>query len=148
MKAVKNTLTTLSLLLAIAVAANSCDFIRSTLGKPTSSDIAAMRTRKAAFERAVADSLARVEAEAARLAAVKAIEDSIANARYFVVLGAFKDTVNCTKLSSKLEQLGYGTTRIDLKNGLTAVAVPGSDHLSDPALRQFSPWLLDTEKNK
>jgi len=146
MKAARKTLTSFAVLMAATLSICSCDYVRATLGKPTSADLDAMRMRKAAKEKAVADSIANAQAEAAIIAALKATEDSLANARYFVIVGAFKDTLNVTKLSSKLKELGYTTTSFDLRSGLHAVALPGKEHLCDPALKDYSPWLLDTQK--
>ena len=55
-----------------------CDLVRASLGKPTSSDLQALRLAREVREQAVRDSLAAVEAERAALEAAKAAEEEAA----------------------------------------------------------------------
>lgn len=125
-----------------------CDFVRSSLGKPTSSDIEELRQRKAAAEKAEADSIATARAEQERLAAEKAAAEKAAAERFFAVVGAFRDIANADKLAAELESKGIEVTRFDFRNGLKAVAVAGAESMDNPDLARFSPWLYDKQTDK
>lgn len=69
---------TFTLLAAILLPlCTGCDWIRASLGKPTSKDLAVIRTQLAEREQALRDSLRAVQAERKR---AKAVADSLASA--------------------------------------------------------------------
>ena len=51
------------LLLTLLLTVSGCDWVRASLGKPTSADLAALRMAKEAREQAVRDSIAAAKAE-------------------------------------------------------------------------------------
>ena len=82
------------LFFALLVMVSGCDWIRASLGKPTSADLAAIRQAKEAREQAVRDSIAAAKAEQERIAAEEAAAAAAAAAvpkRYYAVAGAFKE---------------------------------------------------------
>jgi hypothetical protein len=83
------------LMLCVAVLATSCDFVRSSLGKPTSKDLAVVRAKLASAER-LADSLAKAEADSVAEAAEA---DSIAKSALSpgMALGAREAFLHCRR---------------------------------------------------
>lgn len=136
------------ILVLVCLTLGGCDFVRSSLGKPTSSDIEALRARKAAAEKAEADSIAAVKAEQERVAAELAAAEAAAAERWFAVVGAFRDAENADSLAAKLEANGVKVTRFDFKNGLKVVAVAGEESMRNPDLARYSPWLYDKQTEK
>jgi len=163
---VKNTMRMALLLAACTAVCTGCDFIRASLGKPTSVDLALMRAKRDAREEAVRDSIKAAEAareaeaaEAARLAAEKAAADSLRAAtpkRYYAVAGAFKEASGAQVYVDKLRENGFNVRIFDFKSGLKVVCVDGSDDLS--AVREdmarlkklriapSDPWIYNTDK--
>ena len=144
-----------SILVAASCILTGCDAFRSLAGRPTSDDIAQMRTviaeRQAAAERARLDSIERerirVEDSLARVAALDTLDlmkhllrtpsrvgglataDTVA--RYCAVLGSFKDKTNAANYAAKIKDGGYEVRVIPFRNGFTAVGAVPSD---DPAM--------------
>lgn len=130
-----------------------CDFFRSILGKPTSSDIERIRLEQAERQKAVKDSLA----------AVRAAADSAARAasyvrlnRYYVILGAFYNQSNADRFTRTLKSLNYEVQVFDFRNGFHAVGVEGTDDLrvayekaynllGNDLLEGDFPWVYDTQ---
>jgi len=154
-------LTGLLLVVAVTFSTTGCDFIRSSLGKPTSADLAVLRMERDAREQAVRDSVAAVEAERARLEAEAAAEASkVAEAasikRYYAVAGAFKEASGAQAYIDKLQENGYKVRTFDFKSGLKVVCLEGSDSLSvvrkDVAelkarkLFPGEPWIYNTNQ--
>ncbi|MCR5710244.1 MAG: hypothetical protein K6G79_07160 [Bacteroidales bacterium] len=151
------------LLMACLAVCTGCDLIRASLGKPTSKDLALLRARRDAIEKAERDSIAAEkaarEAEAARLAAEKAAADSLLNSkpkRYYAVAGAFKEDSGAQVYVEKLRDNGFKVRIFDFKSGLKVVCVDGSDDLSvvreDMArlkklkLAPTDPWIYNTNQ--
>lgn len=153
-----------------------CDFLRSLAGRPTSRDIALKREeilRKEAEAAARADSLALVraaqEAEAAASAELEAmglktrevstLRDAGASgldSRYYIVIGAFGNRSNATRLASVAGDAGCSPVLVDYRSGtMTAVAVCPSatkrelyDNLQRVRAMSFCPsdvWILINE---
>jgi len=93
--------------LLLAVLACSCDFVRATLGKPTSQDIQAIRDRLALEEQARQDSILEaqilLEAQQAELQR----QETLRLRRFNVSAGTFKDSLNAEKLCATICDSGY-----------------------------------------
>jgi len=153
-------LTGLLLVVAVTFSTTGCDFIRSSLGKPTSADLAVLRMERDAREQAVRDSVAAVEAERARLEAEAAAQAEAEAAavvkRYYAVAGAFKEASGAQAYIDKLQENGYKVRTFDFKSGLKVVCLEGSDSLSvvrkDVAelkarkLFPGEPWIYNTNQ--
>ena len=153
------------MILASAVLATGCDFIRASLGKPTSADLEILRREKHAREAAES---AQVEAEAA--AADSAATDSasiepIVSApsaesgslkKYYAVAGAFKEEQGAQAYIEKLRENGFQVYVFDFRSGLKVVCAEGSDSLEDvrkdvAALKRLGlspsdPWIYNTNQ--
>ncbi|HHV04534.1 MAG: hypothetical protein WCQ69_03800 [Bacteroidales bacterium] len=124
---------------------NSCDWIRSRLGMPTSEEL------KQKQEQMIKDSLERVakEQEAARLEQL--LLDSLAQIeaqratmkRYHVVLGSFIMDSNAGKMMQKLPQYGYEPIRLEFKNGYSVISAYQTNSLPDAYNRMYKMFALD-----
>lgn len=153
-----------------------CDWIRASLGKPTSKELNAIRSQLAQREQALRDSLRAVQAErrrqkaaadtlaapAAQQPAVPASEPASVPAsgkdlkRYYAVAGAFRDASGAQRYGEKLRENGFRIRLLEFKSGLTAVCIEGSDTLDAvqrdvAALKQLriapsDPWIYDTNQ--
>ena len=143
----------------VCVSVGGCDFIRASLGKPTSADLAALREARDARERFVRDSLAAVaeqERLAAEAAAAAAAAEEAAVKRYYAVAGAFKDPAGAQTYVDKLQEQGFAVRTFDFKSGLKVVCVNGSDTLDVvrrdlAALKKLGiapsdPWIYNTNQ--
>lgn len=130
-----------------------CDWIRASLGKPTSQDLAAIRTQLAQREQALRDSLKAVHAAktqpraaeadslpvetAAPAVSVPAVSDPAPRdsrdplKKYYAVAGAFRDPAGAQSYAEKLKANGLRVRMLPFKSGLTAVCVEGSDSIED-----------------
>ena len=151
----KNKILVFSAFLLVLLVCGGCDMFRSLAGRPTSSDIAAMRAvieAREAAERARQDSLERVAREEAAAAARRAAAldtlasmkgylrrpsslgglsaDSVPSGVYSIVIGSYLDRANAVKFSEKLTEDGFPAEAVRFRNGFTAVCVCPTD---DPA---------------
>ena len=154
-------------LVSVVSLCTGCDFIRASLGKPTSADLAALREEKAAREQAERDSVAAAVEQEVLQTVVSVLETETApkpesktsNAslkRYYAVAGAFKNPSGAQAYIDKLEEKGCQVRTFDFKSGLTVVCLEGSDSLEDArrdieTLRQLhlaptDPWIYNTTK--
>ena len=141
------------------VMCTGCDFIRASLGKPTSADLNRISAEVKAREQYLRDSVAAVRAAEARLAAgdssdvvpgpadteavQPAAQQSAAVApaapaaadsplkKYYAVAGAFKNPEGAEAYVRKLEENGFQVRLFDFKSGLKVVCVGGSDSIED-----------------
>ena len=147
------------LFFALLVMVSGCDWIRASLGKPTSADLAAIRQAKEAREQAVRDSIVAAKAEQERIAAEEAAAAAAAAAvpkRYYAVAGAFKEAVGAQIFEEKLRENGFRVRTFDFKSGLKVVCVNGSDSLEVvrrdlAALKKLGiaptdPWIYNTNQ--
>lgn len=117
-------------ILCCTLIVSGCDFVRRSLGKPTSEDINRIRLEKVALEAARADSLARVEAaEKAVLDSLKAMEDANRIRRYYILVGSFKVVENADRLAEKLQSDGFDVHCFNISEGMTSVAICGNDDI-------------------
>lgn len=106
--------------------AGSCDFVRASLGKPTSADIQAVRERLAAEEQARIDSALRA---AVLLEEQKRAErySGIPQHRFNVLAGTFKDSLNAISVLDELEAAGVEARLLSIRGGRTSVTLFSSD---------------------
>lgn len=151
----KNKILVISTFLLTVLVCGGCDMFRALAGRPTSSDIEAMRVEiaaRVAAEAARKDSLERAarEAEAAAARSAAALDtllgmkgylrkpaslgglsaDNAPSAKYSIVIGSYLDKANAVKYSEKLTADGYPAEAVRFRNGFTAVGVCPTD---DPA---------------
>ena len=140
-----------SAVILLCLSAVSCDFLRKSVGRPTSADIAAKKEYievQEALKQARLDSLAKVEAQLAD--SVRAVETlsaqkafllgsgrlgGLASAslpyRYYTIIGAFSNSDNAGRLAAKASAAGLRTVKILCKNGYTAVGVEPASKVVD-----------------
>ena len=157
-----------TLILALAITtllAGSCDFVRRIAGRPTAAQVEEIRQerirREEARLQATLDSLEQVKKRLAdSLAAREAyLLDSLTQARgtvlnpakmgglfttklqakYCIVVGAFRTRSYAERKLTKCNEAGYPATIISFRNGLLAVSVCPSDDLNEvlKTLRQL-----------
>lgn len=135
---------------------SGCDFIRSIAGRPTSEDLqgkrlliqrqeeARLQARLDSMEKAqkrMADSLAALENHL--LDSLSQARGTILNpaklgglyttkleARYSIVVGAFRTRAYAERKLKKCEDAGYTATIVSFRNGMLAIAVCPSDDLN------------------
>ena len=115
-----------------------CDWVKGSLGMPTSEEVAAMKEQLAARE---ALEQLRLQEEAR----MKFVEDSLAMAEaarkgqkiegYHVIIGAFKDYSNADALEKFVKGMGYEPVKIMLKNGYMMVSVGGYGTVEEAVAR-------------
>ncbi len=137
--------TSFILLLCVLLSISACDFLRKAAGRPTSADIEAKReliiqdslAKKAiadSLERErqiwlayVADSLAVLDTFAQRAVFIKPVAEVASlrgtqlSARYWLVVGAFKNKSYADKLVLKLEKAGFESRSVTPARGLITV---------------------------
>lgn len=145
----------MTVLLLAAMMLSGCDFVRSSLGRPTSEEleqkrkmIVRVQAEKEAriqaavdsamrVEKAKADSVAAVDSIAAKqivvhtVAELGGVRDEAMNSRYAVVVGAFSNENNALALQSKVRDAGYDAELVHFRRGLVAVAAAGSPLIQD-----------------
>ncbi len=107
---------------------SGCDFIRKSLGKPTSEDINRIRLEKVVADAAKADSIARVEAiKKAELDSLKILEEANRIKRFYILVGSFKVVENADRLAEQLQNKGFDVRCFNITQGMTSVAICGND---------------------
>ncbi|MBQ3872820.1 MAG: hypothetical protein II791_03310 [Bacteroidales bacterium] len=170
------------LILVIAVLAISgCDFVRTIAGRPTSAQVEKIRIERMQAEEAAhqarLDSMRQVQKQMAdSLAALEAfLLDSLSQAKnairtpsnlgglgsseltakYYIVVGAFRDINNAMRMQKTSVDAGYPAQIISFRNGLNAVAICPSNSLTEiiPILKTVrskdvftkDAWLLENK---
>lgn len=119
---------------AVALLAGGCDFIRASLGKPTSADIQYIRDSIVLAEQAV------LQAEADSIAAAKKMAEEQALAeiysgnpagRYNILSGAFSDSLNAVTRMEEIRSKGYDARLLRMRSHYMAVIVFVSDNSAD-----------------
>ncbi len=158
-------------LVGISFLLSGCDWVRGELGMPQSSDLKVAREKKiaAAAEQAKKDQarIKMMDSLAAVADTLSAKQDSLKNTiavtasdtqgRYHVIMGSFKDSLNCSKLSSILIKHGYKPSLVKLKNGYTLVSAASFNNQGDANREMqkildtdYAPddiWVYDMKKN-
>lgn len=145
------------ILAVAALSVISCDFVRTIAGRPTSAELEIMHMKKMAAEearhQAVLDSMERVKQHMADslealdqhlLDSLTQAKGTILNpsklgglyttkleAKYCIVVGAFKDRRNAEKKLQQCSEAGYTATIVSFRNGFNAVAICSSDSLDE-----------------
>ena len=149
----KNKILVISAFLLTVLSTCGCDMFRALVGRPTSSEIEAMRAELVArgeADRARQDSIerARLEFEAAEAARIAAAADSVEalkgmlrrpsnlgglasgmepSSKYYIIVGSYLDRANAQKYSEQLSGQGYPAEAVSFRNGFTAVGVCPTD---------------------
>jgi cell division protein FtsN len=141
------------------ISLTGCDFFRMLAGRPTSADIEEIRTEIKRVEQEALqarldslekvrlarekDSLARVDSFAALDSIVektgpllnptkfKGISSGEFEARYYVVVGAFRSSANAYSFKHKTDGHGYQSRIFCFNNGLCVVGVCPTDHIRE-----------------
>lgn len=132
------------ILLVLMPLLSSCDLMRALAGRPTSREIglkreilAQERAKEEQKAKAAADSLALLSAleqtgstflSPSRLGG---LADSELAHKYYVVIGAFRDSANAARMVAKVQQHGYEAYQLPFRNSYTAVGVCPSDTLEE-----------------
>lgn len=124
---------------------NSCDWVRSTLGMPTSTEL---RLKK---EQLIKDSLDKAAALQKAALLEQARQDSLAAAqaekaamkRYHVVFGSFKVPSNADRMMAKLPQYGFTPQRLDFANGFAVISAYQTDNLTEAYNQMNKLFSLD-----
>lgn len=140
-----------------ALSVISCDFVRTIAGRPTSAQLETIRQEKIAAEearhQAVLDSMERVRQHMADslealdrhlLDSLTQAKGTILNpsklgglyttkleAKYCIVVGAFKERRNAERKLQQCNDAGYTATIVSFRNGFNAVAICPSDSLNE-----------------
>ncbi len=149
-----------TLILALALACllvSSCDFVRRLAGRPTSAQVERIRLERLweeeARHQAVLDSMEQVKKhladsiaarEAYLLDSLSQAKGTVLNpakmgglfttkleAKYCIVVGAFRNRAYAERKLTKCNEAGYTATIISFRNGLLAVSVCPSDDLNE-----------------
>lgn len=127
---------------AVVFLAAGCDFVRATLGKPTSQDIQNIRDSIAAAEQARIDSAIQAQKmleEQERLAHYSGLPA----ARYNIVAGSFKDSANAVSLMETMAGDSIDARLLKLRNGFIAVTVFATDSSAE-AKSRLRDFVADT----
>ena len=148
----------ISLVFVALIVLSGCDFFRVLAGRPTSAEIEELRVEIQRVEaealKARLDSLERVRVQRSRDSLARldslAVVDSIVSkagpiqtpekykgliagdvkARFYVIVGAFKSPTNAEAFRNMVIKRGYEADRFSFQNGLHAIGVCPSDHIS------------------
>lgn len=167
----------LLLVLSVSVLLTGCDFLRAVAGRPMSKDIekkrieiikaeeealqARLDSMKMVKEKVVADSLAALDSIRTYGVAMTGPErlgglaGTVLESRYYIVVGAFRESRNARKLFEIASGKGFSPALISCRNGMIAVGLCPADRIVDieasfRKLRQesFFPkeaWILVSE---
>lgn len=143
----------LLLLLLMLTVLTGCDFFRAVAGRPVSRDIEKKRLEiikaeenalqahldsiRHEKEKAVADSLAAMDSLVShgvtmtgpdRLGGLAGTE---LTSRYYIIVGAFRESANARKLFDAAYEKGYAPVLISCRSGMIAVGLCPSDNVTD-----------------
>jgi hypothetical protein len=142
----------------VVVMVTGCDFFRVLAGRPTSVEIEERRLEILRLQEVeqqarldsikkehqmMLDSIARLDSLAV-LDSIRQTGGSVLNpsslgglfstkleARYYVIVGAFKSRDNAEKMLKRIEAQGYAPALISFRNGLNAVGVCPANNIKD-----------------
>lgn len=164
---------TLSLIIPLLFLLGGCDWVRSTLGMPTSQDLAKLRNdamlaaaaNSAAAQKdtiaVTADSLATGDTlsgapQPVTTPVTAVVPSATSAARFYVIAGSFKEEANAAKMDGYLVKNGVKPIRLMFKNGYIVVASSAHENANEAyaAMRKlleldFSPedvWVYDTKQ--
>lgn len=143
----------LLLVMFMLVVFTGCDFLRAVAGRPTSKDIenkrieiikaeenalqARLDSIRLEKEKAVADSLAALDSLAAYGVTITGpdrlggLAGTVLESRYYIIVGAFRESANAGKLFDVASEKGYAPVLISCRSGMTAVAMCPADSITE-----------------
>ena len=155
----------------IVLTATGCDFFRKLAGRPTSTDIEAMRQAIALREEAKAqaaptDSIPDVPDTVATKPEVKPApaKETVPSSsqvndgkkRYYIIVASFSKVENAERCAERMAGRGYPGELLKFKGGYTAVGVLGTDDMQEAQAslkelkrQDFCPqgvWILDRNR--
>ncbi len=123
---------------------NSCDWIRSRLGMPTSDEL---KLRQSLMLRDSLDKVARAREdsilEQTRLDSLERIVDQNKTKRYHVVMGSFIMDNNAQRMMKTLTTYGFTPLKIEFANGYAVISAFQTDDLSQACKRMNELFDLD-----
>lgn len=143
-----------------------CDWMRSTLGMPTSDDLKEFRqlaedTKEVKPDTTAPDSVVQdtiVQVQPVQKQDNIQTEAPADGMRFYVIAGSFEDEKNADKMAAYLRESGYKPIRLIFRNGFNVVASSGHKDMGEAyaSLRNlleldFSPediWIYDALKQK
>lgn len=156
----------LSIVVSLIFTLTGCDWIRSTLGMPTSNELKEFRQLTQQKSDTIplttpADSTSlninKDKSQVNTTPANQAVQP-VGDFRFYVIVGSFSEAKNADKMVSYLKKSGYNPIRLTFRNGYNVVASSAHKGRSDAfaALRKlleldFSPddiWVYDALKQK
>lgn len=141
--------------LSVVLLATGCDFFRKLAGRPTSTDIEAMRQAIALREEArvqaakdslpaVADTVAvpdrpetpvtakpEVKPAPARETVPSSSQAADGKKRYYIIVASFSKVENAQRCAERMADRGYPGELLKFKGGYTAVGVLGTDDMQE-----------------
>ena len=155
----------------VVLTATGCDFFRKLAGRPTSTDIEAMRQAIALREEA--------KVQAAQTDSIPVVPDTVAakpevktapaketvpsssqvndgKKRYYIIVASFSKVENAERCAERMAGRGYPGELLKFKGGYTAVGVLGTDDMQEAQAslkelkrQDFCPqgvWILDRNR--
>ena len=155
----------------VVLTTTGCDFFRKLAGRPTSTDIEAMRQAIALREEA--------KVQAAQSDSIQVVPDTVAakpevkpapaketvssssqandgNKRYYIIVASFSKVENAERCAERMAGRGYPGELLKFKGGYTAVGVLGTDDMQEAQAslkelkrQDFCPqgvWILDRNR--
>ena len=147
--------------MAAVLLISGCDWLRSTLGMPTSKDLGRVQTE--VRMKHLADSLNTIVKDTVSVrdsqnlkSSLPSVAPSQLTAQFYVIVGSFKDESNASKMDGYLLKNGYKPIRLEFKNGYKVVSSGAFSNANEAyvAMRKlleldFSPedvWVYDTNQ--
>ena len=155
----------------VVLTTTGCDFFRKLAGRPTSTDIEAMRQAIALREEA--------KVQAAQTDSIPVVPDTVAakpevktapaketvpsssqvndgKKRYYIIVASFSKVENAERCAERMAGRGYPGELLNFKGGYTAVGVLGTDDMQEAQAslkelkrQDFCPqgvWILDRNR--
>ena len=155
----------------VVLTTTGCDFFRKLAGRPTSTDIEAMRQaialrEEAKVQAAQSDSIQVVPDTVAAKPEVKPApaKETVSSSsqandgkkRYYIIVASFSKVENAERCAERMAGRGYPGELLKFKGGYTAVGVLGTDDMQEAQAslkelkrQDFCPqgvWILDRNR--
>ena len=155
----------------VVLTTTGCDFFRKLAGRPTSTDIEAMRQaialrEEAKVQAAQSDSIPVVPDTVAAKPEVKPApaKETVSSSsqvndgkkRYYIIVASFSKVENAERCAERMAGRGYPGELLKFKGGYTAVGVLGTDDMQEAQAslkelkrQDFCPqgvWILDRNR--
>jgi predicted small lipoprotein YifL len=154
------------LTIALVFTLTGCDWVRSTLGMPTSDELQRYKQLTEELDDSLpkvtpADTITVSPADSSDItvdSSSSIVQSLPSDMRFYVIAGSFSEKVNADKMASYLKDSGYSPIRLTFRNGYNVVASTAHKEIGDAyaSLRKlleldFSPediWIYDAAKQK